>query len=88
MRVYITLAQAKFLLSAFELLAQKHRQITRKEIIKNGDLSGPGPRGRRGALDAGRHRPPRRRPDRPLAARPPLPHVAAAGLLLSPDDHS
>lgn len=38
MRVYITLAQAKFLLSAFELLAKKHRQITRKEIIKNGDL--------------------------------------------------
>ena len=38
MRVYITLAQAKFLLSAFELLAQKHRQITRKDSIKNGDL--------------------------------------------------
>ena len=38
MKVYITLAQAKFLLSAFELLAKKHRQITRKEIIKNGDL--------------------------------------------------
>lgn len=38
MRVYITLAQAKFLLSAFELLAKKHRQITRKEIINNGDL--------------------------------------------------
>lgn len=38
MKVYITLAQAKFLLSAFELLAKKHRQITRKEIIKNSDL--------------------------------------------------
>ena len=38
MKVYITLAQAKFLLSAFELLAKKHRQITRKEIIKKGDL--------------------------------------------------
>jgi hypothetical protein len=38
MKVYITLAQAKFLLSAFELLAKKHRQITRKEIINNGDL--------------------------------------------------
>ena len=38
MKVYITFAQAKFLLSAFELLAKKHRQITRKEIIENGDL--------------------------------------------------
>ena len=26
------------MLSAFELLAKKHRQITRKEIINNGDL--------------------------------------------------
>ena len=38
MRVYITLAQAKFLLTAFELLAKKSRQISRKEIIKNSDL--------------------------------------------------
>ena len=38
MKVYITLTQAKFLLSAFELLAKKSRQISRKEIIKNGDL--------------------------------------------------
>ena len=38
MRVYITLAQAKFLLSAFELLSKKQRQISRKEIIKQGDL--------------------------------------------------
>ena len=38
MKVYITLAQAKFLLTAFELLAKKSRQISRKEIIKNGDL--------------------------------------------------
>ena len=38
MKVYITLTQAKFLLSAFELLAKKHRQISRKEIIENGGL--------------------------------------------------
>jgi hypothetical protein len=38
MKVYITLAQAKFLLSAFELLSKKQRQISRKEIIKQGDL--------------------------------------------------
>ena len=38
MRIYITLAQAKFLLTAFELLAKKSRQISRKEIIKNSDL--------------------------------------------------
>ena len=38
MKVYITLAQAKFLLSAFELLSKKSRQITRKQIIENGDL--------------------------------------------------
>lgn len=38
MKVYITLAQAKFLLTAFELLAKKSRQISRKEIIKNSDL--------------------------------------------------
>ena len=38
MKIYITLAQAKFLLTAFELLAKKSRQISRKEIIKNGDL--------------------------------------------------
>lgn len=38
MKVYITLAQAKFLLSVFELLAKKSRQISRKEIIKNSDL--------------------------------------------------
>ncbi len=38
MKIYITLAQAKFLLSAFELLAKKSRQISRKEIIKNSDL--------------------------------------------------
>ena len=38
MKVYITLAQAKFLLTAFELLSKKSRKISRKEIIKNGDL--------------------------------------------------
>ena len=38
MKVYITLAQAKFLLSAFELLSKKQRQISLKEIIKQGDL--------------------------------------------------
>lgn len=38
MKIYITLAQAKFLLTAFELLAKKSRQISRKEIIKSGDL--------------------------------------------------
>ena len=38
MKIYITLAQAKFLLTAFELLAKKSRQISRKEIIKNGDF--------------------------------------------------
>ena len=38
MKIYVTLSQAKFLLTAFELLAKKSRQISRKEIIKNGDL--------------------------------------------------
>ena len=38
MKVYITLTQAKFLLSAFELLSKKSRQISRKQIIENGDL--------------------------------------------------
>ena len=38
MKIYVTLAQAKFLLAAFELLAKKSRQISRKEIIKSGDL--------------------------------------------------
>ena len=38
MKIYITLVQAKFLLTAFELLAKKSRQISRKEIIKSGDL--------------------------------------------------
>lgn len=38
MKIYVTLAQAKFLLTAFELLAKKSRQISRKEIIKSGDL--------------------------------------------------
>lgn len=38
MKVYITLTQAKFLLSAFELLAKKSRQISRKQIIENSDL--------------------------------------------------
>ena len=38
MKIYVTLAQAKFLLSAFELLAKKSRQISRKQIIENGDL--------------------------------------------------
>ena len=38
MKIHVTLAQAKFLLTAFELLAKKSRQISRKEIIKSGDL--------------------------------------------------
>lgn len=38
MKVYITLTQAKFLLSAFDLLAKKSRQISRKQIIENSDL--------------------------------------------------
>lgn len=38
MKIYVTLAQAKFLLSAFELLAKKSRQISRKQIIENSDL--------------------------------------------------
>lgn len=38
MKIYVTLAQAKFLLSAFELLSKKTRQISRKQIIENGDL--------------------------------------------------
>ena len=38
MKIYVTLAQAKFLLSAFELLSKKSRQISRKQIIENGDL--------------------------------------------------
>jgi hypothetical protein len=38
MKIYVTLSQAKFLLTAFELLAKKSCQISRKEIIKNGDL--------------------------------------------------
>ena len=38
MKIYVTLAQAKFLLSAFELLAKKSRQISRKQIIENSNL--------------------------------------------------
>lgn len=38
MKIYVTLAQAKFLLSAFELLSKKTRQISRKQIIENGGL--------------------------------------------------
>lgn len=38
MKIYVTLAQAKFLLSVFELLSKKSRQISRKQIIENGDL--------------------------------------------------
>ena len=38
MKVYITLTQAKFLLSAFELLSKKSRQFSRKQIIENSDL--------------------------------------------------
>ena len=33
MKIYVTLAQAKFLLSVFNLLADKYRQISRKDII-------------------------------------------------------
>ena len=33
MKIYITLAQAKFLLGVFNLLADKYRQISRKDII-------------------------------------------------------
>ena len=33
MKIYVTLAQAKFLLSVFNLLSDKYRQISRKDII-------------------------------------------------------
>ena len=38
MKIYITLAQAKFLLSVFNLLADKYRQISRKDIINDSGI--------------------------------------------------
>lgn len=38
MKIYITLAQAKFLLSVFNLLAAKCRQISRKDIINDSGI--------------------------------------------------
>ena len=38
MKVYITLAQAKFLLSVFNLLADKCRKISRKDIINDSGI--------------------------------------------------
>lgn len=38
MKIYITLAQAKFLLSAYNLLARKYKKISRKDIIKDSGI--------------------------------------------------
>lgn len=38
MKIYITLAQAKFLLSVFNLLADRYRQISRKDIINDSGI--------------------------------------------------
>ena len=38
MKIYITLAQAKFLLSVFNFLADKYTQISRKDIIKDSGI--------------------------------------------------
>ena len=38
MKIYVTLAQAKFLLSVFNLLSDKYRQISRKDIINDSGI--------------------------------------------------
>ena len=38
MKIYITLTQAKFLLSAYNLLANKYKKISRKDIIKDSGI--------------------------------------------------
>ena len=38
MKIYITLTQAKFLLSAYNLLASKYKKISRKDIIKDSGI--------------------------------------------------
>ena len=38
MKVYITLTQAKFLLSAYNLLASKCKRISRKDIINDSGI--------------------------------------------------
>lgn len=38
MKVYITLTQAKFLLSAYNLLSSKYKRISRKDIIKDSGI--------------------------------------------------
>ena len=38
MKVYITLTQAKFLLSAYNLLASKYKRISRKDIINDSGI--------------------------------------------------
>lgn len=38
MKIYITLTQAKFLLSAYNLLARKYKKISRKDIIKDSGI--------------------------------------------------
>ena len=38
MKVYITLTQAKFLLSVYNLLASKYKRISRKDIINDSGI--------------------------------------------------
>ena len=38
MKIYITLTQAKFLLSAYNLLASKYKRISRKDIINDSGI--------------------------------------------------
>lgn len=38
MKIYVTLSQAKILLSVYNLLASKYRKISRKDIIKDSGI--------------------------------------------------
>ena len=38
MKIYITLTQARFLLSAYNLLSSKYKRISRKDIVKDSGI--------------------------------------------------
>lgn len=38
MKVYITLTQARFLLSAYNLLSSRYKKISRKDIVKDSGI--------------------------------------------------
>ena len=38
MKIYVTLSQAKILLSVYNLLASKYKKISRKDIIKDSGI--------------------------------------------------